>query len=127
MSTRAGRANVLTIILVAFLAAIGVSVATFGPYYLDYLNMKEVCSSSALAWYASSEEKSAHTRFLKGLEKKEIDYIDKDQCEFKKQGDTIQVYCYWEAYAYYPFTDYYKILEFEVDTYVDGRGGVEQY
>ena len=127
MNRRAGRANVLTILLVLVLAVIGVGVATFGPFYLDYLNMKEVCSSSALAWYASESEDSAHTRFAKGLSDKGVDYVSEDNCEFKKTDDTIQVYCAWEAYAYYPMTDYYKILDFEVDTYVDGRGQVEQY
>jgi hypothetical protein len=127
MSRRAGRANVLTIILVLIVAVIGVGAYTFVPYYIDYLNMKEVTSSSALAWYASTEESSAHTRFNKGLETKGIDYVSEDDCLFKKTDDTIQVYCYWEAYAYYPLTDYYKIVEFEVDTYVDSRGVMEQY
>jgi hypothetical protein len=127
MARRQGRANILTLLLVAVLAVLGVGAYTFVPYYIDYLNMKEIASSSGLAWYASTLEKSGPERLAQGLKMKEIDYIDPSACEFKKEQDDIVVYCYWEAYAYYPMTDYYKILTFEVTTYVDSRGTVEQY
>ena len=128
MKRRAGRANFLTILLVGGLAAIGVGVATFGPYYLDYLNMKEITASSALAWYANVEKSSALQRFDRGLGERGIDYNDQTYCDFDKdRDDNIHIYCEWEAYCYYPFTEYYKTLDFSVDTYVDNRGNLEQY
>jgi hypothetical protein len=32
------------------------------------------------------------------------------------------MYCYWEVYVYYPGTDYYKTLSFEVTNELDLKG-----
>lgn len=125
---RAGRVNILNVLLILVIAGVAGAVWTFGPYYLDYMNVKEVSASAALKWYAEESEEAAKERLRIGLTEKGVDYVDPKQCEFSRDRDrTIRVYCYYEAYVYYPFTDYYKILAFEVDNYVDTRGTLEQY
>ena len=124
---RQGRVNGLTLLLLAVLAVGGVATWTFGPYWLDYMNMKEIAASSGLAWYAGASESAGRSRLRQGLETKEIDYITEDDCQFSKTRDVITVWCTWEVNAFYPFTSYYKTLSYEITTEVNDRGVVNQY
>jgi hypothetical protein len=99
----------------------------FVPYYLDYLNMKEVVKSSSLAWYAHVEESAAREKFRIAMKTKGIDYITADNCSFEKSGEFYTVSCYWVVDVYYPGTDYFKTLEYEVSAEADQRGKVEVY
>lgn len=126
--TRAGRTNILSLLLVGGIGAALFLGWTFGPYYIDFLYVKEASASAALKWYAEESERAGRHRLAQTLEKNGIDYVDPKQCEFSRDREmTIRVYCYYEAYVYYPFTDYFKIIPFEVDNYVDNRGNLEQY
>ena len=126
--TRAGRTNIFSILLLAAVGVVLVGAWTFGPYYLDFMYVKEASASAALKWYAEEDERGGRNRLVQKLEENGIDYLDPKQCEFSRSRDmTIRVYCHYEVYAYYPFSDYYKILPFEVDNYVDSRGNLEQY
>ena len=124
---RGGRAQLLTVVLLLVVAGGAFLGWLFGPYYLDYLNMKEVVKSSALAWYAHVEESAAREKFRISMKSKEIDYITADDCSFEKSGEYYTVSCYWVVDVYYPGTDYFKTLEFEVSAEADQRGKVEVY
>lgn len=124
---RGGRAQVVTIVLLLVLSFGGFMAWLFVPYQIDYLNMKEVVKSSALAWYAHVEESAAREKFRISMKTKDIDYITADDCTFEKRGDFYTVSCYWVVDVYYPGTDYYRTLEFEVSAEADQRGKVEVF
>jgi hypothetical protein len=117
--------NILSFLLVVILAAVGYFAYTFVPYFIDYLNMKEVVKASALSWYAKEEEKAGRTRFKKGLSDKGVDYVFPEDCSFAEQEGLYVVSCEWYVDVYYPGTDYYKTLEFWATASADKRGGVE--
>ena len=117
----------LTILLLFGLGVGGFLAWLFVPYHLDYLNMKEVVKSSALAWYAHVEEHASREKFRISKNEKGIDYITAEDCSWEKQGDTYLVSCYWIVDVYYPGTDYFKTLEYEVTAEANKRGGIEVY
>jgi hypothetical protein len=124
---REGRAQLLTIFLLLALALGGFFAYLFVPYQLDYMNMREVVKGSALAWYAHVEEHASREKFRMAMNEKGIDYITAEDCNWEKRGDFYTVSCYWIVDVYYPGTDYYKTLEYEVSAEADQRGGVEVY
>lgn len=99
----------------------------FGMYYIDFLNMREVVKSSALEWYAKVSEPAARVRLTQMLETKEIDYVSIENCTFTQQGMAMTVGCTYKVDVYYPFTQYYKRLEFQTTAEVNERGVVTQY
>jgi hypothetical protein len=124
---RQGRVNWLTVVLVLLLAAVGLWAKLFLPYYIDYLNMREVVKSSAMEWYANQVEASARTRLTQQLGVKGIDYVTIDDCSFTQAGLTQTVGCAWTVSVYYPFTKYYKRLDFSSTFEVNERGDVTEY
>ena len=122
---REGRVQILTILLVLVAAVGGFLAYLFVPYHLDYMNMKEVVKSSALAWYAHVEEHASREKWRISMKEKEIDYITPEDCTWEKRGDIYAVSCYWVVDVYYPGTDYFKTLEYEVAAEADQRGKVE--
>ncbi len=125
--SRHGRVQVLTVLLLLALIVAGFFAQLFGPYYLDYMNMKEVVKSASLAWYANAEEVAGREKLRMTLDQKEIDYITGDDCSFEKQGEYFVVSCAWVVHVYYPGTDYYKTLDYSVTASSDQRGSVEVY
>lgn len=123
----AGRVQILTLILVLVLSLGGFLAYLFVPYHLDYMNMKEVVKSSALAWYAHVEEHAAREKFRISMNEKGIDYITAEDCTWEKRGEFYAVSCYWVVDVYYPGTDYYKTLEYEVAAEADQRGKIDVY
>ena len=124
---RGGRINVVTVVL---LLIVGLGLGwfkLFGMYYIDFLNMREVVKSSALEWYAKVSEPAARTRLTQMLATKEIDYVPIESCTFAQQGLVLTVGCTWKVDVYYPFTKYYKRLEFQTTAEVNERGVVTQY
>ena len=124
---RRGRVQFLTIVLLLAASVAGYFLYTFGPYQLDYLNMKEVVKSSALAWYAHVEETAARDKFTIAMGEKGIDYITAEDCTWEHREDLYMVSCYWVVDVFYPGTDYFKTLEFEVGAEADKRGTVDVY
>ena len=125
--SRAGRVQILTLFLLLLAGAGGFFAWLFVPYHIDYMNMKEVVKSSALAWYAHVEEHAAREKFRIAMNEKGIDYITSEDCSWQKQGELYSVSCYWVVDVYYPGTDYFKTLEYEVGAEADQRGKVEIY
>jgi len=124
---RGGRVQILTILLLFILAVGGFFAWLFVPYQLDYMNMKEVVKGSAIAWYAHVEEHAAREKFRIAMKEKEIDYITAEDCQWEKRGEFYTVSCFWIVDVYYPGTDYYKTLEYEVSAEADQRGVVDVY
>jgi hypothetical protein len=125
--SRAGRVQILTLFLLLLAGVGGFFAWLFVPYHIDYMNMKEVVKSSALAWYAHVEEHAAREKFRIAMNEKGIDYITSEDCTWLKQGQLYTVSCYWVVDVYYPGTDYFKTLEYEVGAEADQRGKVEIY
>lgn len=124
---RRGRVQLLTVFLLFAVSVVGFFAYLFAPYHLDYLNMKEVVKSSALAWYAHVEEHASREKFRIAMNEKGIDYITAEDCTWEKRGEFYTVSCYWVVDVYYPGTDYFKTLEYEVGAEANQRGGVEVY
>ncbi len=124
---RAGRVQFLTLVLLLLAGLGGFFAWLFVPYHIDYMNMQEVVKSSALAWYAHVEEHASREKFRISMKEKGIDYITAEDCAWQKQGDLYSVSCYWVVDVYYPGTDYFKTLEYEVSAEADQRGKVELY
>jgi hypothetical protein len=119
--------QILTLLMLMLVAAGGFLAYLFVPYHIDYMNMKEVAKSSALSWYTHVEEHAAREKFRISLNEKEIDYITADDCKWEKRGELYTVACYWVVDVYYPGTDYFKTLEYEVAAEADQRGKVDVY
>ena len=124
---RAGRVNGFTVLLLVLVAGLGLGAKLFVPYAIDYLNMREVVKSATLEWYASQAESAARARLTHQLEVKGIDYITVDNCSFTQAGLTQMVSCSWVVDVYYPFTKYYKRLEYSSTFEVNERGDVTEY
>jgi hypothetical protein len=119
---RQGRISYGTLLL---LLVVGVGVGwgmLFGPKYIDYLNINE-CSGMALAaWHAHGVQERAPTRFNECLADKGIEDMTIESCKIEPHDNNKYMYCYWEVYVYYPGTDYYKTLSFEVTNELDLKG-----
>jgi len=124
---RSGRINILTILLLLIVVAAGEAAWLFGPYYWDYQVMKEITKSSAREWDALGEMKAraklSHLLAKRGLD----DYITERECNFEERGAVKVIDCRWVVDVYYPFTRYYKTLDFSLNTQIDGRGDVTQF
>ena len=126
--TEAGRVNLIGLMITVVLAVGGLLAYLFAPYHLDYMNMKEVVSSASLAWYANDAKSSGERKLEEQLRGKEIDYITrKDNCSFEEAAGMFTTYCSWEVDVYYPFTDFYKTIWYEVTAECDDRGVVSVY
>jgi hypothetical protein len=127
VGSRRGKVNVLAVLLLLIVAVGGYGAYLLVPPYLDYMNMKEVASSAALAWYATETKTGSEKKFDEQMRAKEIDYITRDDCKWEESKEIFAVYCYWEYDVFYVPTDYYKTLEFEVTAESDKRGVVDVY
>lgn len=120
---RRGESRIVSLLLLGLIAFAGLLAYTFGPAFIDYMNMKEVIKAASLSWYAKQTEQSARARLDEGLTEKEIDYITaKDACTFKESAEEYVVACTWSLDVYYPGTEYYKTLDFWVSSSADRRG-----
>ena len=126
MSARRGRINFVGIAITAVIAAALGGAALFGPYYWDYLVVKEITRTVALTWEATGLHHKAEMKLDEEATNRELpDYIDyKSACTLAESGRMKVVNCAWVAHVYYPFTDYYKTLDFNVTSEVDGSGQV---
>lgn len=127
-ASNSGKINVIGLVLTLLLVAGGYLAWLFVPYHLDYMNMKEVVTSSSLAWYANDSESAAQRKLDEQLRAKEIDYITrKDNCDIGAVGALYVVSCSWEVDVYYEPTNYYKTLTYETTAECDKGGSVSLY
>lgn len=123
-----GKVNIIGLVLVVLLGIAGYFAYLFVPIHIDYMNMKEVVTSSSLAWYANDAKTASEKKLDEQLRAKEIDYITrKDNCSIEESGDMYVVSCSWEVDVYYPPTDYYKTLVYETTAECDKGGTVMLY
>lgn len=127
-AAQSGKVNVIGLVLVLLLAVAGYFAYHFVPVHIDYMNMKEVVTSSSLAWYANDAKTASEKKLDEQLRAKEIDYITrKDNCDINESGDMYVVSCSWEVDIYYWPTDYYKTLTYETTAECDKGGTVMLY
>ena len=130
---QSGRINLLTLLLIAALTGGIGYVVLFGPYYWDYLVMREVTQAAVLEWYNSESRAAGEKRLERELVKNDIpSYIDESHCGFDTDIDTdghdiLIVSCSWSAYVYYPYTDDFKQLDFSATTEVDINRNLSTY
>lgn len=124
---RRGRVSLLGALLVLAIAAVVYGVWLFGPYYWDYLKMKQIAKTAVLDWHAFDSERHARSRYMTELKARHIpDYIDPEACSFEEESGLRIVECDYSVDVYYPFTDYYKTLHFHVYTDIDQSGELSQ-
>jgi hypothetical protein len=110
---RAGKINIVGILIVLALAAGGVFLYTFGPYYWDAVNMNEVVRNTAIT-YQDRGKGRAELRLTQELEQREIPlYITEDDCKLSSRGQVFEVKCSWVVEQAWPFTDVVRVMEFE--------------
>jgi hypothetical protein len=123
-----GKVNFIGLVLVVLLLVAGYFAYLFVPYHIDYMNMKEVVTSSSLAWYANDAKTASEKKLDEQLRAKEIDYITrKDNCDIDESGDMYVVTCSWEVDVYYVPSDYFKTLTYETTAECDKGGSVMLY
>lgn len=119
---RQGKFNIVSLFFLVAILGSALWGYLFMPYYLVYFRMKEITKSVMLDWVGLNEGK-ARRRLGEEFRRQEIpDYVPMDLCELKTEGQERSVTCTWEVDVYYPFTDYYKTLSFEVWAMHDGVG-----
>ncbi len=111
---RAGKINIVTVLLVAVVGFAGVFAYTFGPYYLDYMSMDEVARNTALT-YSEWGKTKGEQRLTQELYNRDIpDYIVEKDCKFSKKGEEFTVTCIWDVEKNWPFTSKVRAMHFEV-------------
>lgn len=132
MFSRRGRLNVNIVsgaIFLGLVALVGGG-ALFGPYYWDYLTVKEITRSTALTYLETEIFQKAEQELQQQVQQRELpDYFDPNtMCTLNEDRKKLFVVrCEWTAYVYYPFTDYYKALHFTVTSETDAQGQVTTY
>lgn len=126
--TQRGKVNTIGLLMSLIFVGAGYFAWLFVPYQIDYMNMKEVVTSSSLAWYANAAKSASEKKLDEQLRAKEIDYITrKDNCDIGESGDLYVVSCSWEVDVYYVPTNYYKTLTYETTAECDKGGMVMLY
>lgn len=118
---RRGRVQVLTILMFLVGGAALYLIWVFWPYVKVYVEMREVAKSVVIEWAGMNEGK-AKRRIQEEFRKQDIpeDQLTLDNCELKKEGNERMVHCDWELDVYYPPTQYYKTLSFDILAVHDG-------
>ena len=125
---RAGRIRGSSLLLLLLLGAGGLWAWTFGPYYWDFMKLKEINRLVAREWSALGEAK-ARAMLDSELGKSAMaDYVYPQDCQFTKVSPNLmRLHCAYSVDVQYPFVERYRTLSFEVTTDVDNRGQVDQY
>ena len=80
--------NLLTILLLGAVVAFVGGVVLFGPYYWDYLVMREITQAAVLEWYNAESQEAGKKRLQRELVKNDIpSYIDETHCIFDTDVD----------------------------------------
>ncbi len=125
---RRARINIVTVLLILVLGAVGIFAWLFGPYYWDKQVMNEVARTSALEWYATENRQKGMSRLGHLLEKRGLsEYIYPNDCTFQEEGELRVVACWWEVDVFYPGSEMYRTLSFDTTVEVDRRGDAVQY
>jgi hypothetical protein len=110
---RAGRVNVIGILIVLALVVGAVFLHTFGPYYWDAFAMGEVVKNAAITCQDRDEDKGKE-RLTQELYQRDIpDYIVESDCRIDRRGDTCTVKCAWTVSVEWPLTDVARVMSFE--------------
>lgn len=110
---RAGKVNVIGVILILALLIGLVFLHTFGPYYWDDISMGEVVKNTALSCQ-DRDEQAGHVRLTQELAAHEIPtYIEERDCSINRRGEDCTVRCAWTVAVSWPFTDIQRELSFE--------------
>jgi len=122
-TVRAGRINMIAVVLLLVLASGILLLERFGPYYWDYWKMKEVTKTAALHWKVFSR-KAAEEKLRLMLDDKDIsEYIEPSYCKFQDKLKRATVFCSWEVDVYYPFSENFRTLDFYTEYTVEMDGG----
>lgn len=120
---RAGRINLIGIVLAVALIFGGVWAYTFLPYKFDHLQMNECVKGAARSWHQMSVV-DAKRRLSDEMYNRDVpDYIQEDMCEFKEEVATKTVRCEWNVIVVWPIVGKEKPLHYvsEATLYSDGR------
>jgi len=89
--------------------------------------MKEITKACAHEWDGLGEMK-ARAKLPNLLAKRGLDsYITERDCNFEERGALKVIDCRWVVDVYYPFTRYYKTLDFSLTTQIANGGDVSQF
>lgn len=129
MRGQRGRVNIFGTTIILALLAIVAAGALFGPYYWDYLVVKELTRTAALTFVETEQPEKAKEELMVGVQQREVpEYFDPaTMCTFEQNKVQYTVRCRWTAYVYYPLTDYYKALPFDVTSQVNAGGQVSTF
>jgi hypothetical protein len=112
---RAGKINIVAILILVALVIGALFLHTFGPYYWDAINMKEVVRNSALTYQDRGKEKGLE-RLTQELYQRDIpDYIVEDDCRLENRGEIFTVRCAWTVSQDWPFTSIAREMSFDVE------------
>lgn len=123
---RAGRVNVLGVILVLLLAVGAGWAWLFGPYFWDYQVMREATAAAAREWRSTESKDKGAFKLWHRLDNEGMDYIFETECSFQQEGTNRMISCAWDVDVYYPGTSYYRTLSFSLDTTCDSVGDITQ-
>ncbi len=112
---RAGKINIVGVVLVLALIIGAIFLHTFGPYYWDAVNMKEVAQNPSIT-YAERGKDRAMDRLTQELYQRDIpDYIVEDDCKLSNRGEVFTVRCAWDVEVAWPFTTVTRVMSFETE------------
>ena len=109
---RAGRINVIGVLLVLALAVGAAWLFTFGPYYWDHKKMDEVVKASARSWEGYSKEKAIQAMKSEMYNRDVPTYLSVEDCDFIEQGDRKTVYCEWTVQETWPLIGRRETMHF---------------
>jgi hypothetical protein len=122
---RAGKINIVAILIVLALVVGAAFLHTFGPYYWDAVNMKEVVRNTALTYQDRGREKGLE-RLTQELYQRDIpDYIVEDDCELESYDRMFTVRCAWSVSVEWPFTSISRVMSFDVQAKRGPNGFVD--
>ncbi len=122
---RSGKINFIAIILVLGLIFGGVFLHSFGAYYWDAEQMKEVARNACFT-YQERDESRGLIRLTQELYQRDIpDYIVEDDCDFHERAGKHTVHCHWEVEKKWPFTNIARVMVFDVEAVRDKHGFID--
>ncbi len=122
---RAGKINIVGILIVLALIVGGLFLHTFGPYYWDAVNMKEVVRNTSITYQDRGKAKGLE-RLTQELYQRDIpDYIVEDDCKLSSRGQTFTVTCAWQVEVAWPFTSITRVMDFDVEAKRGAHGFID--
>ncbi len=122
---RAGKINIVGILIVLALIVGALFLHTFGPYYWDAVNMKEVVQNTAITYQDRGREKGLQ-RLTQELYQRDIpDYILENDCKLSSERQIFTVRCAWDIQVAWPFTEIYRTMSFDVEARRGPNGWVD--